>query len=87
MIDLAWATPESAIVDIGGGASRLVDSLIARGFKHVTVLDIAQAGLEAAKARLSEGAAGQVQWVVADVTEWSPTQTFDIWHDRPLSIS
>jgi 2-polyprenyl-3-methyl-5-hydroxy-6-metoxy-1,4-benzoquinol methylase len=40
LIDLAGPTPESAIVDIGGGASRLVDSLVARGFIRVTVLDI-----------------------------------------------
>ena len=81
LIDLARPTPESAIVDIGGGASRLVDSLLARGFRQVTVLDISQAALEAAKARLGERA-GRVQWVVADVTQWTPAQSFDIWHDR-----
>lgn len=81
LIDLARPTPKSAIVDIGGGASRLVDSLVARGFKHVTVLDISQAALEVAKARLGEGAS-QVEWIVADVTRWHPAQTFDIWHDR-----
>jgi SAM-dependent methyltransferase len=81
LIDLARPTPETAIVDIGGGASRLVDSLIARGFRHVTVLDISQAALEAARARLGE-CPSHVEWVVADVTKWSPAQTFDIWHDR-----
>ena len=49
LIDLARTTPDSAIIDIGGGASRLVDSLIARGFRHVTVLDISQAALDAAR--------------------------------------
>jgi ubiquinone/menaquinone biosynthesis C-methylase UbiE len=81
LIDLARPTPESAIVDIGGGASRLVDSLVARGFNRVTVLDISEAALEAARARLGERAS-QVQWIVADVTTWCPAQTFDIWHDR-----
>jgi SAM-dependent methyltransferase len=81
LIDLARPTLESAIVDIGGGASRLVDSLVARGFGRVTVLDISEAALEAAKARLG-GRASQVQWIVADVTKWYPTQTFDVWHDR-----
>ena len=56
LIDLARPTPETAIVDIGGGASRLVDSLLARGFKRLTVLDISQSALEAAKARLGERA-------------------------------
>jgi SAM-dependent methyltransferase len=81
LIDLVRATPASAIVDIGGGASRLVDCLVARGFDHVTVLDISEAALEAAKARLGERA-GRVQWIVADVTKWSPMQAFDVWHDR-----
>ena len=80
-IDLARPTLESAIVDIGGGSSRLVDSLVARGFNRVTVLDVSEVALEAAKARLG-GRASQVQWIVADVTKWHPTQTFDVWHDR-----
>jgi hypothetical protein len=49
LIDLVRSTPDSAIVDIGGGASRLVDSLVAHGFNRVTVLDISKAALEAAK--------------------------------------
>ena len=81
LIDLARPTLESAIVDIGGGASRLVDSLVARGFIRVTVLDISEAALKAAKARLGERAS-LVQWIVSDVTKWHPTQAFDIWHDR-----
>lgn len=81
LIDLARPAPESAIVDIGGGASRLVDSLLARGFRHVTVLDISLAALDTAKARLGERAGG-VDWIVADVITWQPAQTFDIWHDR-----
>lgn len=81
LIGLARPTPESAIVDIGGGASRLVDSLLDRGFSHVTVLDISEAALEAARTRLGERAS-QVQWIVADVTKWHPARTFDLWHDR-----
>jgi 2-polyprenyl-3-methyl-5-hydroxy-6-metoxy-1,4-benzoquinol methylase len=81
LIELARPTPQSAIVDIGGGASRLVDSLVARGFRNVTVLDLSEAALAAAKARL--GDRGQsVHWLTADVTRWYPTQTYDIWHDR-----
>jgi 2-polyprenyl-3-methyl-5-hydroxy-6-metoxy-1,4-benzoquinol methylase len=80
LIDLAQPTPESTIVDIGGGASRLIDSLVARGLNHVTVLDLSEAALAAAKTRLGDKA--NVQWVAADVTKWNPTQTYDIWHDR-----
>jgi SAM-dependent methyltransferase len=75
------ATSGSAIIDVGGGASRLIDNLIDRGFDDVTVLDLSQAALEAAKARLGSRAA-QVHWIVADATVWEPTKTYDIWHDR-----
>ena len=81
LIDLARPTPESHIVDIGGGASRLVDRLLGRGFRHVTVLDISASALDVAKTRLGERA-GEVQWIVADVTTWQVAQHFDLWHDR-----
>jgi SAM-dependent methyltransferase len=77
----AGATHGSAIVDIGGGASRLVDQLIAKGFQDVTVLDLSGAALDAAKARLGDRAA-RVHWLVADATAWEPARTYDIWHDR-----
>jgi 2-polyprenyl-3-methyl-5-hydroxy-6-metoxy-1,4-benzoquinol methylase len=71
----------AAIIDIGGGASRLVDALINEGFNAITVLDLSEKALATSKARL--GARGtQVQWVVADVTTWEPAQTYDVWHDR-----
>jgi SAM-dependent methyltransferase len=81
LIAQVGATPASAIIDIGGGASRLVDNLIEQGFEDVTVLDLSEAALEAAKARLG-GRAAQVQWIVADATVWEPLKAYDIWHDR-----
>jgi len=80
-IDRAGANPTSAIIDIGGGAARLVDALIERGFRAITVLDLSEAALAAAKARLGDSAHG-VQWLASDVTTWEPPQSFDIWHDR-----
>jgi SAM-dependent methyltransferase len=81
LIAQVGATPASAIIDIGGGASRLVDNLVARGFEDVTVLDLSEAALEAAKARLG-GRAARVHWIVADATVWEPPKAYDIWHDR-----
>ena len=80
-IALTGATPASAIIDIGGGASRLVDHLLARGFVDVTVLDLSAAALDKAKARLGAPAT-KVRWLVADVTTWEPTASYDVWHDR-----
>lgn len=76
----AGLTPEMSVVDIGGGTSRLVDALEASGQAHVTVLDLSAAALKTAKARLAK--ADRVQWVVSDVTAWTPDRRFDLWHDR-----
>lgn len=71
------------IIDVGGGASRLVDCLLDLGYVHVSVLDIADAALAKARARL--GARGEsVEWVAADVAKWTPASAFDIWHDRAV---
>jgi SAM-dependent methyltransferase len=81
LIAQVGATLASAIIDIGGGASRLVDNLVELGFEDVTVLDLSEAALEAAKGRLG-GRAAQVHWIVADATVWEPEKAYDIWHDR-----
>jgi SAM-dependent methyltransferase len=80
-IALTGATPASSIIDIGGGASRLVDHLLAQGFVDVSVLDLSAAALDTAKARLGTQAA-KARWIVADVTAWQPPASYDIWHDR-----
>lgn len=71
----------AAIIDIGGGDSKLVDYLLGEGFEHITVLDISVQALERAKARLGEQAS-KVTWIVQDITTFTPTTTFDLWHDR-----
>jgi ubiquinone/menaquinone biosynthesis C-methylase UbiE len=81
LIIQAGATHGSAIIDIGGGASRLVDNLVEQGFEDVTVLDLSGAALEAARRRLASRA-NRVHWVVADATAWEPAKAYDIWHDR-----
>ena len=81
LIVQAGATHGSAIIDIGGGASRLVDHLVEQGFQDITVLDLSAAALEAARRRL-ESRADRVQWIVADATAWEPVKAYDIWHDR-----
>ena len=81
LIAAVGATPETAIIDIGGGASRLVDSLLAKGFRALSVLDLSGAALDAAKSRLG-AQAEKVKWIVADATLWEPIGAYDIWHDR-----
>jgi SAM-dependent methyltransferase len=81
----AGATHTSAIIDVGGGASRLVDNLVEQGFEDVTVLDLSGAALAAAKSRLESHlgtSAERVSWIVADATTWEPARPYEIWHDR-----
>jgi SAM-dependent methyltransferase len=81
LVRQAGASSTSSVIDIGGGASRLVDALLQEKVGKVTVLDLSPAALDAAKARLG-AAASDVDWIVADVTDWKPEQRYDIWHDR-----
>ncbi|QDT75653.1 class I SAM-dependent methyltransferase [Lacipirellula limnantheis] len=71
------------VIDVGGGASRLVDRLLAAGFDSVTVLDISGVALECAKARLGPQA-DQVHWIVGDVTQIADLGQCDVWHDRAV---
>ncbi len=79
----AAASRASPIIDVGGGASTLVDDLLERGYASVSILDIAEAGLAKARARLGDRAAA-VHWIVADITRWHPPRQYAVWHDRAL---
>lgn len=72
------------IVDVGGGASTLVDGLLLDGYRHVTVLDLSAAALEHARRRLGDAAAS-VEWREADVLHAPfPEGAVDVWHDRAV---
>jgi SAM-dependent methyltransferase len=77
--------PQSAsIIDVGGGASTLVDDLLRAGYSSVTVLDLSGAALQAAQKRLGP-LAGQVHWIDGDITTIElPVHAYDIWHDRAV---
>ncbi len=81
---VAQGNPSASIIDVGGGASTLVDDLIERGYRNLTVLDISQAALDVAQKRLGK-AAESVRWLRADVAQSSlPSRSFDVWHDRAV---
>jgi Methyltransferase domain len=83
MLDGAGVSPADSLVDVGGGSSPLAGALLDRGFKDVTVLDIAATGMQYARRRLGDRAS-QVQWVVADVLTWQPDHRYQAWHDRAV---
>lgn len=74
---------DAPVIDVGGGASTLVDHLLAAGYGDLTVLDIAPAALAAARQRLGPHG-GAVAWVAADVTVWQPPRQYRLWHDRAV---
>ncbi len=74
--------PHSAkIIDVGGGDSNLVDYLLEEGYTDVTVLDLSETALQKSKERLGP-AAKKVTWIVSDVLDFKPKETYAIWHDR-----
>ena len=71
----------SSIIDVGGGDSLLVDFLLEEGYENITVLDISSKAIERAKKRLG-AKAKKVKWIVSNITDYMPSDTFDVWHDR-----
>jgi trans-aconitate methyltransferase len=82
LVDLLGITPEAGVIDVGGGASVLIDALLHRGFADLTVLDISEAALQASRERV--GADAPVEWIAHDLLTWEPTRRYDLWHDRAV---
>ena len=74
---------DAAMIDVGGGASRLVDRLCEEAYTNVAVLDVSSSALAHAKARLAEKA-NAIEWFEEDVTCFRPPHRFSLWHDRAV---
>lgn len=83
LIAEAGVTDESAIIDVGGGASSLAENLLRRGHRDLTVLDVSAAALAVARDHLGERA-GLIRWIEADLLQWQPDRPYDLWHDRAV---
>lgn len=97
--DVSWYQPEpepsftwirklvpdqdASIIDVGGGASILVDRLLDAGYRKLAVLDVAASALGVSRERLARRAT-EVEWIVADVTQVGDVGRFDLWHDRAV---
>jgi SAM-dependent methyltransferase len=80
--DLLGVTPEHSVIDIGGGASTLVDHLLDRGHRDVAVLDVSSVAIAAARGRLADPDA--VTWIEHDLLTWEPPRQWAVWHDRAV---
>jgi SAM-dependent methyltransferase len=84
LLERAGLSTSSRVIDVGGGASTLVDDLLDRGVTAVTILDISTAALAVAQSRLADRANG-VSWMVGDVLKSTfPDGAYTHWHDRAV---
>lgn len=79
LFDAMGVTSRNSLIDVGGGESLLVDRLLARGHRDVTILDLSATALQASLSRLESN---KVAAIESDVTTWHPTRTYDVWHGR-----
>ncbi|MBX3608679.1 MAG: class I SAM-dependent methyltransferase [Hydrogenophaga sp.] len=84
LIGRAGVPKTASVIDVGGGASTLVDDLLVNGYQFVTVLDLSDAAIAASRARLGMRASG-VSWLVGDITKLKLSRhAYDVWHDRAV---
>lgn len=83
LIEAAGRGPGARVLDVGGGASRLVDVLLDTGYRHLGVLDVAPEALAVSQARLGVRAEA-VEWFAADVLAFRSPHPWDLWHDRAV---
>ena len=84
LIERAVDARSASIIDVGGGESTLVDDLLLRGYKDLTILDVSQTAIDLTKCRLGSAAA-QVRWLVGDITEIElEPRAYNLWHDRAV---
>ncbi|MFC4763382.1 class I SAM-dependent methyltransferase [Dyella koreensis] len=83
MIHDAGLPLEAPLIDVGGGASTLIDALLDEGHSDLSVLDISSAALSKAQERLGP-MASHVDWIVADVLDFTPSKRYALWHDRAV---
>jgi SAM-dependent methyltransferase len=84
LIEKAAPARAVSVIDVGGGESTLVDDLLLRGYRSVTVLDLSQTAIDVTKKRLGSSE-DSVRWITADITNCNlPLDAYDIWHDRAV---
>lgn len=83
LIKNSGISKSAKIIDVGGGDSKLVDHLLEEGYENISVLDISEKAIERAKKRLGKNAE-KVEWITSDITDFHPSESYDLWHDRAV---
>ncbi len=79
----AFGETPGSVIDVGAGASTLVDELLARGWSDITVLDVSHEALDLVRTRLARRGLAATA-VACDLLTWEPERTYDVWHDRAV---
>ncbi|HZN13014.1 MAG TPA: class I SAM-dependent methyltransferase [Acidimicrobiales bacterium] len=82
LVELLDVPTDAPVVDVGGGASTLVDELLHRRYEHVSVVDLSDAALQLARDRV--GSDDRAAWMVADILDWQSDRPYGLWHDRAV---
>lgn len=83
LVEASGVRADEPVVDVGAGASVLVDGLLERGFSDVTLVDVSKTALETVRTRLGD-AGRAVRYVATDLLAWKPERRFALWHDRAV---
>lgn len=83
LCELAGMQSASSVIDIGSGTSRFAARLIEKGLSDIAVLDVSQSALDRSRRQLGP-VSERIEWITADVTNWSPDRSYDLWHDRAV---
>ena len=83
LIEASGIASDAALIDVGGGASTLVEHLLDAGYSNISILDISAQALAHARQRLGERAAG-IRWIENDITRFAPSVRYGLWHDRAV---
>jgi SAM-dependent methyltransferase len=83
LIEHAGVVKGAPVIDVGGGASSLVDHLLQEGYADLAVMDVSDSALATSRERLGERAS-QVDWIVGDALAFAPLKRYALWHDRAV---
>jgi ubiquinone/menaquinone biosynthesis C-methylase UbiE len=84
LIEETGLSKNARIIDVGAGASTLVDHLLETGYSEISLLDISPESLDISKKRLGEKSL-RLKWLVGDITNIElPKAAFELWHDRAV---
>ncbi len=83
LVEAAGIARDAPVIDAGGGASLLAETLVQLGYMDVTVVDCSRQALDEARFRMG-ASASRVAWICADIRTFRSAKKYSLWHDRAV---